>query len=93
MRSALEDKSRVTARVPSELRETLEEAARIQGATLNQFLVQSAYQEALRILEQETVIRLSRRDAQKMFDLVAHPPKANRQLRDAVKAYHALLSV
>lgn len=93
MQSATEDKSRVTARVPSELREMLEEAARIQGATLNQFLVQSAYQEAQRILERETVIRLSRRDAQKMFDLLEQPPKANRQLKEAVKAYHALVRV
>lgn len=93
MPTTIEDKSRVTARVPAELRETLEEAARIQGATLNQFLVQSAYQEAQRILERETVIRLSQQDAQKMFDLLEHPPKANRQLREAVKAYHTLVRV
>ena len=91
MPTAVEDKSRVTARVPAELRETLEEAARIQGSTLNQFLVQSAYQEAQRILERETVIRVSQRDAQKMFDLLERPPKANKQLRAAVKAYHTLV--
>ena len=93
MPAAVDDKSRVTARVPAELRETLEEAARIQGSTLNQFLIQSAYQEAQRILERETVMRLSRRDAQKMFDLLEHPPKANKQLREAVKAYRALVRV
>jgi uncharacterized protein (DUF1778 family) len=88
-----EDKSRVTARVPAAMRATLEEAARIQGATLNQFLVQSAYQEAQRILERETVLRLSQRDACKMFDLLEHPPKANRELREAIKAYRTLVRV
>ncbi len=93
MPKATEDKSRVTARVPAALRETLEEAARLQGATLNQFLIQSAYEEAQRILERETVIRLSQRDAQKMFDLLEHPPKANKRLKAAVKAYHTLVRV
>lgn len=91
MPTTVEDKSRVTARVPAELRETIEQAASIRGATLNQFLVQSAYQEAQRILERETVIRLSQRDARKMFDLLEHPPKANRQLKAAVKAYRTLI--
>jgi uncharacterized protein (DUF1778 family) len=56
-------------------------------------VVQSAYQEAQRILERETVIRLSQRDAQKVFALLERPPKPNKQLRDAVKAYHDLVRV
>ena len=84
----IDEKIRITARVPSEMREVLEQAAELQGATLNQFVVQSAYQEAQRILERETVIRLSQRDAQKVFSLLDHPPKANKQLKEAVKAYH-----
>ena len=39
---------RITARVPSEMRETLEEAAQLQGATLNQFVVQSVFQDGKR---------------------------------------------
>lgn len=88
-----EQKIRITARVPSEMRDALEEAAQLQGATLNQFVVQSAYQEAQRILERETVIRLSQRNARKVFSLLQHPPKPNKQLKEAVKAYHELVSV
>jgi len=87
------EKVRVTARVPCEIREALEQAAQLQGATLNQFVVQSAYQEAQRILERETVIRLSQRDAQKVFSLSERPPKANKRLKAAVKAYHELVRV
>ena len=93
MRTLDEEKSRITARVPSEMREALEEAARLQGATVNQFVVQAAYQEAQRILERETVIRLSQRGAQKVFAMLEHPPKPNKQLKDAVKAYHELVRV
>lgn len=84
-----DEKVRITARVPTEMRDALEEAAQLQGATLNQFVVQSAYQEAQRILERETVIRLSQRDAQKVFSLLDHSPKASHRLNEAVKAYRA----
>lgn len=80
-----DDKVRITARVPSEMRRTLEQAAQLQGATLNQFVVQSAFREAQRVLERETVIRLSQRDAQKVFALLERPPRANKGLKEAVK--------
>lgn len=88
-----DERIRITARVPAEMRHALEQAAQLQGSSLNQFVVQSAYQEAQRILERETVLRLSQRDAQKVFSMLEHPPKANKQLRDAVKTYHELIRV
>lgn len=88
-----DEKIRITARVPAEMRDVLEQAAQLQGSTLNQFVVQSAYQEAQRILERETVIRLSQRDAQKVFSMLEHPSKANKQLKEAVKAYNELIRV
>jgi uncharacterized protein (DUF1778 family) len=93
MPTIVEDKSRITARVPTELRATLEQAAQLQGATLNQFVVQSAFQEAQRIVERETLIRLSQRDAQKVFTLLDHPPKPNARLAEAVKACRAKVRV
>lgn len=53
MPTTLEAKSRITARAPAELRDTPEQAAQLQGATLNQFVVQSAYQAAQRIVERD----------------------------------------
>jgi uncharacterized protein (DUF1778 family) len=80
------ERVRLTARIPERLRETLEQAAELQGATLNQFVVQSAFAEAQRVLERETLIHLSQRDANKVFGLLPHPPKPNRELKAAVKA-------
>lgn len=69
------------------MRATLEKAAELSGATVNQFIVQAAYQEAQRILEQETVIRLSQQDARRVLALLDSPPKPNRRLKEAVAAF------
>ena len=87
MPTTLDDKARITARVPAALRDTLEQAAQLQGATLNQFVVRSAFAEAQRILERETVIRLSQRDAQRVFALLEAPPEATRALKEAAQSY------
>ncbi len=89
MPSVTEERSRITARVPSEMRSTLEQAAKLVGATVNQFVIQSAYEEAQRILERETVIRLSRADAQCVFALMENPPKPNKRLKEAIKGFNA----
>ena len=54
-----EPRTRITARVSDIVRTTLEQAAELSGATVNQFVVQTAYLEAQRLIERETVIRLS----------------------------------
>ena len=80
-------RKRITARVSGSVRKTLEQAAELLGATVNQFVVQSAYQEAQRILERESVIRLSQADARRVFSLLDSPPKPGKALKDAVRAY------
>ena len=85
-RIAEEPRRRITARVPDAMRVTLEQAAELLGATVNQFIVQSAYQEAQRVIERESVIRLSQDDARKIFALIDHPPKASERLKEAMRA-------
>jgi uncharacterized protein (DUF1778 family) len=88
MGNALEEpRTRITARVSEKVRTTLDQAAELLGSTVNQFVVQAAYQEAQRVIERETVIRLSQKDALKVLELMENPPKPNKRLRDAVKAY------
>jgi len=80
-------RKRITARISKDVRDTLEQAAELLGATVNQFIVQTAYMEAQRVIERESVIRLSQKDAQKIFSLLDNPPKANKRLKDAAKAF------
>jgi uncharacterized protein (DUF1778 family) len=82
-----EPRKRVTARVSDTVRVTLEQAAELLGATVNQFVVQTAYQEAQRVIERESVIRLSQKDARKVLALLDNPPKPNKRLRDAAKVF------
>ena len=82
-----EPRKRITARVSDQVRGTLEQAAELLGATVNQFVVQSAYLEAQRVIERESVIRLSQKDARKVLSLLDSPPKPNSRLKEAVKAF------
>lgn len=88
-----EPRKRITARVPKNVRVTLEQAAELLGATVNQFVVQTAYQEAQRILERESVIRLSQKDASKILSLLDSPPKPGKALKVAVKAFKGSVRV
>jgi uncharacterized protein (DUF1778 family) len=80
-------RERISSRVPKPVRKTLEEAAALSGATLNQFVVQAALKEAYAVLERERVIRLSRRDAEMLFRAIEKPPAPNARLKKAVAAY------
>jgi uncharacterized protein (DUF1778 family) len=83
--------ARVVARIPPAVKETLQKAADLSGATLNQFLVQAAFKEAKQILEAERTIVLSERDAQTVFDLLDNPPAPNQQLVIAVDRHRAFI--
>jgi len=82
---------RITARVSENVRGTLEQAAELLGATVNQFVVQAAYEEAQRVVERESVIRLSQRDAQRVLAMLDAPPKPTKPLKDAVELFRETL--
>lgn len=80
-------RGRITARVPAQIQDTLETAAAMVGATVNQFVVQTALREAERVIEQERVIRLSARDAGMFIRALENPPPPNARLKAALKRY------
>lgn len=80
---------RITARVSEQIKETLIAAADLTGATLNQFLVQSALEKAESIIEKDKMIHLSNKDAQIFFDMLENPPEPNKKLKNAIKNYRA----
>lgn len=87
MLEANNNDTRITARIPSQVQETLQRGAALSGATLNQFLVQAAIKEAYKILEEERVIVLSERDADKVFGLLENPPAPNVRLQEAARKH------
>ena len=87
MGTAIAKQDRIGARVPHEVYETLCRAAELTGATVNQFLVQSALKEAQAVIEREDVIRLSPRDWNWLLELMETPAKPNAKLKAAMKLY------
>jgi uncharacterized protein (DUF1778 family) len=84
MNQTLLERSRITARVSLAAQQTLETAAGMVGATVNQFIVQSALREAERVIEQERVIRISASDAAAFLSAIDNPPPPNKALREAL---------
>jgi uncharacterized protein (DUF1778 family) len=84
---ARRNEARVTARVPRKVQERLQYAADLAGATLNQFLVQSAMKEAEAIIEQENLFVLSRRDAEAFFRALSRPPAAPPAFKKAARRF------
>ncbi len=87
MTATTAERGRVTARVPVQVQETLELAAAMVGATVNQFMVQTALREAERIIDQERVIRLSARDAEIFIRALENPPPPNARLMAALQGH------
>lgn len=87
MTPAADERGRITARVPLAVQERLQEAADLVGATLNQFVVQSALEKAEQIIDRETMIGLTRRDAAVLIDLLENPAKPNAALKRAFERY------
>jgi uncharacterized protein (DUF1778 family) len=89
MLDAAKNDARITARIPQKIKGTLEKAAVLSGATLNQFIVQAALKEAQQILEAERQIELSQRDAETVFFLLENPPSPNKRLKAAAAKHEA----
>jgi len=82
---------RVTARIPRANRLIIERAAAVYGATLNQFIVQSALDRACKILDREETLRLSERDAITFLNALENPPIPSDKLIAALKAHNQLI--
>ena len=83
------ERGRITARVPQNVQDTLQQAADLLGATLNQFVVQAALNEAQRVIERGRVIHLSGNDAAFLLNLLENPPAPNARLRQALRNYES----
>ena len=92
MVSSSPNDSRVTARLPASVKETLQKAADLTGATLNQFMVAAAVKEAQKVIQLELVIQLSSEEADKIFSLIENPPQPNEHLLSAIERHRAFFS-
>ena len=78
---------RFQTRMPHHVHKKLIQAAELSGATLNQFVVQSALEKAKLVIEYERVLDLKYNDALTVFEAVENPPEPNEKLIQAARAY------
>ena len=76
---------RVVSRIPRSNRLIIEKAAAVYGASLNQFIVQTALDRASEILEREELLKLSARDSELFLEALDNPPPLNKRLAEAMQ--------
>lgn len=78
---------RLTTRITDHVQETLQMAADIVGATMNQFVVQAALEKAEKVIESEATMVLSRRESLRLLELIENPPPRNEKFVQAQARY------
>ncbi len=79
--------ARIAARVPLQVKEVIDTAAEMVGATSNQFMAQAAYQAAQELIERERIVLLCAEDTEQFLQLLDNPPAPAEGLKQAVKQF------
>ncbi len=85
--------TRLVARTSSEIQEIIQRAADYSGATLSQFLIESAMEKARNVIERTETLHLSMAGADTLFATLEKPPTANAKLLNAAKGYTDTVNV
>jgi uncharacterized protein (DUF1778 family) len=85
-RTAVEDNSRMSLRIPAEEKALLLRAAALERTDLTGFVRQHSLDAARAVIREAEQVRLSGRDSLRVLDLLEHPPKPNAKLLAAAKA-------
>ena len=78
---------RLTTRITPHVLDTLQLAADLVGATLNQFVVQAALERAEKVIESQSTITLTRRESLRLLELLDAPPLRNDKFTQAEARY------
>ena len=82
---------RLETRVTSETKALCQEAARIQGRSLTDFVVNSALEAARRELRETELLELSRSDRIAFVEALLNPPAPNSRLKRAMLRHEHLV--
>lgn len=85
--SSSRKETRLVARTSSEIQEIIQRAADYSGATLSQFLIDSAMEKASTVIQRTETLQLSMAGADALFQALDNPPKANKKLLKAARHY------
>lgn len=80
-------KTRLVTRASIEIQEIIQRATDYSGATLSQFLIESAVDKAREVIERTETLHLSMTGADALFAALENPPKVNKKLLKAALGY------
>lgn len=85
---ATRNDARINVRLPSELKQTIEEAASALGQTVSDFTISTIVREARQVIQEANVTRLSNRDRDAFLEaLKAADARPNSVLKAAARRY------
>ena len=88
MSSTARNDARISVRLPSELKQLVEEAAAALGQSVSDFAISSAVREARQVLAETQVTHLTNRDRDRFLEAInAVDARANDSLKEAAKRY------
>jgi len=81
---------RITTRVDFDTQNLLAQAAAISSiSSINSFVLNAAIEKAKIIIEREQTLKLSKRDAIALIDILDAQPKVNARLQQAAQRYES----
>lgn len=83
--------SRLEARIPIQIYDQMQRAARLRGMTLTGYLIATAGEDARRVVEDAEIMRLARADQIRFAEALIDPPKPNERLARAAKRHAGLI--
>ena len=91
--SSEKKETRLVARVSVEIQETIQRAADYSGATVSQFLIDSAMERARHVIEKTETLHLSKSGAEALFVALEQSPPVNKKLLRAAQRYRDTVNV
>jgi uncharacterized protein (DUF1778 family) len=85
--------TRLVARTSEKTQGIIQRAADYSGASISQFLIESAMEKALAVIEKTEVLHLSMASSDRLFHALDNPPKVNSKLLSAANDYRDSVNV
>jgi uncharacterized protein (DUF1778 family) len=83
--------ARLEARIPVQVYDQMQRAARLRGLTLTGNLIATVGEDARRVVEEAEIMRLAREDQIRFAEALIDPPKPNERLTRAAKRHAELI--
>jgi uncharacterized protein (DUF1778 family) len=84
---AVDQISRLEARLPASVYALLKRAAELKGRSITDFVVGAAQDAAQRVIEEDGIIRLSAEDQARFAQALLNPPAPNAALKRAMRRH------